>query len=156
MKEVDAMNPDSVYELYEQYKTGIFRFALSILKDAQLAEDVLQETFLRILSGRGHPAPGKEQAFLYRVARNICYDILRKRKRETDEDAHATAQPENTWEFVDLIAPLSQKEQEIVALKILGGLTHREIAQVLHITTAAAKKRYERAMEKLRTEMEVF
>ena len=45
------MNPALVYELYKQYKTGIFRFALSILKETQLAEDVLQETFLRLLSG---------------------------------------------------------------------------------------------------------
>lgn len=150
------MNPDPVYELYEQYKTGIFRFALSILKDPQLAEDVLQETFLRILSGRGSPSPGKEQAFLYRVARNICYDILRKRKRETEEATESAAPAENTWEFVELIAPLSPKEQEIIALKIIGGLTHKEIGAILHITTAAAKKRYERAIEKLRTETEVF
>jgi len=79
------MHNPLVYSWYEQYRTGIYRFALSILKDPQLAEDVLQETFLRILSGRGAPEPGKEQAFLYRVARNICYDTLRKRKREAAE-----------------------------------------------------------------------
>ena len=149
------MNPALVYELYEQYKTGIFRFALSILKETQLAEDVLQETFLRLLSGKGTPAPGKEQAYLYRMARNICYDILRKRKRETEESPNASA-PADSWEFLELIAPLSPKEQEIVSLKIIGGLTHAEIAKVIGTTTAGAKKRYERAIEKLRTEMEVL
>ena len=150
------MNPDLVYELYEQYKTGIFRFALSILKDPQLAEDVLQETFLRLLSGKGHPAPGKEQAFLYRVARNICYDILRKRKRETEEVPNTAAPAEKDWEFIEMIASLPQTDQEIVSLKIIGGLTHEEIARILRITTGAAKKRYERAIKKLRTETEVF
>lgn len=149
------MNHPFVYSWYEQYKTGIFRFALSILKDPQLAEDVLQETFLRILSGKGNPDPGKEQAWLYRVARNICYDILRKRKRETQEVSIAPAAAEANWEYLALIAPLSPKEQEIVSLKILGGLTHKEIAKVLGITTAGAKKRYERAISKLREEMEV-
>jgi len=148
------MKPDLVYELYEQTKTGIFRFALSILKDPSLAEDVLQESFLRLLSGRGSPAPGKETAYLYRMARNICYDVLRKRKRETEEILNAPAPAEN-WEFMELIEPLSCKEREIVALKILGGLTHREIARVTGTTTAGAKKRYERAIAKLRSEMEV-
>ena len=149
------MNPALVYELYEQYKTGIFRFALSILKETQLAEDVLQETFLRLLSGKVSPAPGKEQAYLYRMARNICYDILRKRKRETEESQNQPA-PADSWEFLELIAPLSPKEQEIISLKIIGGLTHAEIAKVIGTTTAGAKKRYERAIEKLRTEMEVL
>lgn len=149
------MNQELVYSWYEQYKVGLFRFALSILKDPQLAEDTLQETFLRILSGRGNPAPGKEQAFLYRTARNICYDILRKRKREAAEAPDSPAPPDS-WEFLELIAPLSQKEKEIVSLKIIGGLTHREIAAVIGTTTAGAKKRYERAIQKLRTEMEVF
>lgn len=149
------MNQELVYSWFEQYKTGIYRFSLSILKDPQLAEDVLQETFLRLLSGSGMPDPGKEQAWLYRVARNICYDILRKRKRETGEITESTAQLENHWEFIDLIAPLSPKEQEIVSLKIIGGLTHPEIAKVMGITTAGAKKRYQRAIEKLRDEMEV-
>lgn len=143
------------HQWYEQYKVGIYRFSLSILKDPQLAEDVLQETFLRILSGKGNPDPGKEQAWLYRVARNICYDILRKRKRETEEAINTPGPTGNQWEFLELIAPLSPVEQEIVSLKIIGGLAHKEIAKVMGITTAGAKKRYERAIAKLRKEMEV-
>ena len=46
------MNKELVYAWYEQYKTGIYRYALSILKDTHGAEDVLQETFLRLLSGK--------------------------------------------------------------------------------------------------------
>ena len=46
------MNKMLIYSWYEQYKTGIYRYALSILKDPHGAEDVLQETFLRLLSGR--------------------------------------------------------------------------------------------------------
>lgn len=149
------MNPN-VHKWYEQYKTGIYRFSLSILKDPQLAEDALQETFLRLLSGKGSPDPGKEQAWLYRVARNICYDILRKRKREVDEISNTPAPSKESWEFMELLAPLPPKDREVVALKIIGGLTHAEIASVMGSTTAGAKKRYERAIQKLREEMEVL
>ena len=148
------MNQSLVYNWYAQYKVGLYRFALSILKDPQLAEDALQETFLRLLSGKGNPTPGKEQAFLYRVIRNICYDILRKRKRETEDFAAPATR--DSWEFVEMIEPLSPKDREIVALKIIGGLTHAEIAKVIGTTTAASKKRYERAIQKLRAEMEVL
>lgn len=145
------MNRQRIHQWYEQYKGGLFRFALSILKDAESAEDILQEVFVRLLTGRYAPEPGKEQAYLYRAARNLCYDELRCRKRHMEEATnHAGAQ--KSYAYIELIAPLNQKEQEIVTLKIVGGLNHREIAKVMGITEQAAKKRYTRAIEKLREE----
>lgn len=142
------MDQEIILAWYEQYKNGIFRFALSVLKDVHLAEDVLQETFLRLLSGKGSPDPGKEQAWLYKVARNLCYDYIRRAKRENkDENA---VYHESQYEYIALISPLPPVEQQIVTLKIVGGLTHREIAEVLGITIHAAKKRYERAIQKLK------
>ena len=150
------MHERMIYDWYQQYKTGLYRFALSILKDAHLAEDVLQEAFVRMLSLNRLPDTEKAQAWLYRVVRNICYDILRKRKRESDELPDAVTSPEETWEFTELIAPLPQKEQEILALRFIGGFSHREIAHIMGMTVHSAKKRYERAIHTLRTEMEVM
>ena len=145
------MHRQRIHQWYEQYKDGLFRFALFILKDTESAEDVLQEVFLRLLSGRYAPEPGKEQAYLYRAARNLCYDELRRRKRHT-EAAKTHPAGEETYAYIELLAPLNPKEQEIVTLKIVGGLTHREIARVMGMTEQAAKKRYIRAIEKLREE----
>lgn len=144
------MNRQQVHIWYEKYKVGLFRFAFSILKDFDSAEDVLQEVFLRLLSGKYAPEPGKQQAYLYRAARNLCYDELRRQKRHREE-AQATAATED-YAYLELIAPLEPKEREIVTLKIVGGLTHREIGKVMGITEQAAKKRYLRAIEKLREE----
>lgn len=138
-----------IYSWYEQYKNGIFRYALSITKDAHLAEDVLQDTFVKALSQTYLPESGKEQAWLYRVARNLCYDQLRKRKHE-QLHAQIPDLEEKPYAYIDLIASLDPKEQEIVTLKIVGGLTHREIGTVLGITARAAQKRYERAITALR------
>ncbi len=144
------VNPQ-IEGLYERYKTGLYRYALSIVKSPHTAEDVLQETFVRVLSAGGCPwQPGKEQAWLYRVTRNLCYDHLRKVKRELPE---ADEPQRQDYAYLELISPLSQAEQEIVSLKILGGLTHAEIAQVLGCSTHAAKKRYERAIDKLHKQM---
>ncbi len=133
---------------FDRYSTGIYRYALSILKRPALAEDVLQETFLRLLT---RPAPGltleSSQAWLYRVARNLCFDILRK---PTEEYTHAATVAPDEYGYLELIASLTPQEQELVTLKIVGNLTHREIARVLRITPSAAQKRYERAIQKLR------
>lgn len=155
MKEVTAMHERMVYDWYQQYKTGLYRFALSILKDTHLAEDALQDAFVRMLTLNRLPDSEKAQAWLYRVVRNICYDILRKRKRETGEAPVSAAPREGNWEFIELIAPLPQTEQEIMALRFIGGFSHKEIAKIMGMTLHGAKKRYERAIQTLRTEMEV-
>lgn len=149
------MQDTLIYSWYEAYKTGLYRFALSILKDPHLAEDALQEAFLRMLRASRLPDPEKAQAWLYRVVRNICYDTLRKRKQEDGEIPITAAPREGNWEFIELISPLPRKEQEILALRFIGGFTHKEIAQILGMTVHSAKKRYERAIQTLRTEMEV-
>lgn len=143
------MNQTLICSWYEQYKNGIFRYALSITKDPYLAEDVLHDTFVKLLTGGIQCVPGKEQAWLYRVARNLCYDQLRKAKREQPH-TRTPANPDSQYEYIDLISSLSPMEQEIVTLKIVGGLTHQEIGSVLGITSRAAQKRYERAICALR------
>ena len=143
------MNKSLIYSWYEQYKNGIFRYALSITKDPYLAEDVLHDTFVKLLSGGIRCTSGKEQAWLYRIARNLCYDRLRKLKREQLYE-ETPAQVDRQFEYIDLISSLSAAEQEIVTLKIVGGLSHKEIGSVLGISAGAAQKRYERAISALR------
>lgn len=142
------MNADVVKEWYEQYKTGIFRYALSMLKDPHLAEDVLQETFLRLLLGKYRIDQGKEKAWLYKVAKNLCYDILRQRNWAVPETTAAVHG--ESYEYIELIADLDQTEREIVTLRFVGGLTHKEIAKIMGLSVHASKKRYERAIQKLR------
>lgn len=145
-----TVNRSLINHWYEQYKNGIFRYALSLTKDPHLAEDVLHDTFVKLLSGTVRCAIGKEQAWLYRIARNLCYDRLRKNKKEqlhADPPTHAESQ----LEYVELIASLTPLEQEIVTLKIVGRLSHKEIGSVLGITASAAQKRYERAISALRS-----
>lgn len=146
------MNMELIRSFYEQHRAGIFRFALSILKNPAAAEDVLQETFARLLQQDHLPfEPGTETAWLYRVARNLCYDHLRKQKKE--QSAEFELPIIDDYSYIELIASLSRTEQEILSLKILGNLTHGEIASVMRLTAHGTKKRYERAIRKLRSQM---
>ena len=76
--------------IYNQYHNAIFRYALGLLHDVHLAEDIMQETFLRLLKSSLPIPEEKTQSWLYKVARNLCYDILRKKKKEIAEILHTT------------------------------------------------------------------
>lgn len=147
------MNKTLIYSWYEQYKTGIYRYALSILKDPHGAEDVLQETFMRLLSGKYVVQEEKIQSWLYRVARNYCYDILRKRDRE-QELLPELPTKDGRFAYIERIAVLDLKDREIVTMKILSGMTCREIGRVVGLTGPAVQKRYERALKKLKEQEE--
>lgn len=149
------MDENLVYSWYEQYKNGIFRYILSMTHDPHLAEDVLQDTFVQLLISNVRLAPGKEQAWLYKVARNRCLDILKKNRKHNELPPDIPAEPDWNRTFIEMISPLTKQEQEIISLKFIGGFSHKEIADITGMTVAAAKKRYERAIKKLRAEMEV-
>lgn len=148
------LSSDQIHIWYEKHKTGIYRYILSMTHDRQLAEDVLQDTFVQLLTDGIRFEPGREQAWLYRVARNKCFNILKRQKKQSELQSPAVASENLNWEFLEMIAPLSAKEQEIVTLKMIGGFSHKEIAKITGKTVAATKKCYERAIQKLREEME--
>lgn len=134
--------------IYNQYHNAIFRYALGLLHDVHLAEDIMQETFLRLLKSSLPIPEEKTQSWLYKIARNLCYDILRKKKKEIAYQNDLENQYDS-FSFYEMIASLPQKEQEIIILKIIGKLTHKEIAEILHTTEHSIKKRYERAIHSL-------
>ncbi len=147
------MNKMLIYSWYEQYKTGVYRYALSILKDPHGAEDVLQETFLRLLSGKYVVQEEKIQPWLYRVARNCCYDVLRKRERE-QEIPPELPYNDGQYAYIERIAVLDLSDREIVTMKVLSGMTSKEIGKVMGMTGPAVQKRYERALKKLKEQEE--
>ena len=149
------MNKELVYAWYEQYKTGIYRYALSILKDTHGAEDVLQETFLRLLSGKYVVRQEKIQPWLYKVARNCCYDILRRREREQELPPELPSS-DHQFAYIERIAVLDLTDREIVTMKILSGMTCKEIGKILKMTGPAVQKRYERAIRKLKEQEESY
>lgn len=156
------MSDNWLEQIYEERKQELFRFLYVILGETQAAEDALQEIFLKVYLHRSkYVEMQREKAWLYKIARNTAYDMLRKRRREFPIEKEQIADVlEKEGERVDIgshylymemMAQLNDVEREIVSLKIIAGLTHREIAKLLHMTTGSVKKRYERALNKLKT-----
>ncbi|MCD7954910.1 MAG: RNA polymerase sigma factor [Lachnospiraceae bacterium] len=157
-------NPDDWIEvLYQKYHTDLFRFLFSILCDRFRAEDLMQEVFFK--AWQTHPAfvnDKAEKVWLFRVARNFAMDELRHKKYETvgipeafpDENPDDQNSILSVKELLVMIDELKEPDREIVRLKLLGQLSHQEIAGVLHRTVHSVKKRYERAIGTLRNKFE--
>lgn len=148
--------------LYAQHKTRVYRLVLSMTSDSFLAEDITQETFLRVQEqAQTYRRDISETAWIIKIARNITYDILRRRSREiVDAKAiskDAVVMPDTDEQsnlmFLDLIKDLSQPEKEIICLRILANLPWREIGQIMGQSADASRKRYARVLKTLRSRL---
>lgn len=161
-------NNEALEKLYILYKTKVFRVALVILEDPFLAEDAVQETFMKIKqSAKTFRYGTNEKAWIMTIARNAAIDILNKHKKEIvlESPIEEASEIHNAAEsgdmpgdenegFLQMIQPLNDLDKQIVSLHLISELKHREIAHILNMSVSAVKKRYERAIKRIAHEME--
>jgi len=150
---------DMVDRLFVSYKNDVFRFALLLVGDYQLAEDVTQDVFIKALESLVNLRDrGKVKTWLLSITRNTALNLIRRRGFETaGEEEFFSGIPHtdaSNLEFYDMLACLDRDGQQIVTLHIVNGLKHREIASVLDMQPAAVRKRYARALETIKNSLE--
>jgi RNA polymerase sigma factor (sigma-70 family) len=155
-----------VEALYEQHARGIFAFLVFRSGDRALAEDLLADTFERVLRARrrGLRSPEREKAWLYRIALNVLRDHARRSGVEARALASVAAERSppaegpTAVETRDLVrrvvASLSAEEQHAIALRFGAELTVPEIAAVLKEPLPRVEGRVYRALRKLRPLLE--
>jgi RNA polymerase sigma-70 factor (ECF subfamily) len=149
--------------LYRRTFPRVYGYVASLLRDQAAAEDVTAQAFERAYRKQHSflPKRGSRDAWLFGIARNAALDELRKRKRRAGLYADIEDESSPTpAEYADLtltretvraaLMTLDAREQDIVALKFAGDLSHAEIAKVLRISETGAGTRLHRALEKLR------
>ena len=154
----DDGEPVGLAELYELMGRAIFTTAYVITGHREDAEDILQDTLVEIYQdARFYRPRTNSRAWVLTVTRHTALDAVRKRTRHATaplDTAEALPTPPDAHEefsaLWDLLAVLSPEERELMVLRLYHGLSHGEIAETLHISTAAAQKRYRRAIDKLR------
>lgn len=147
-------------QLYRQTASAVYGYALSILKDAAAAEDVMQDTFVNVMQSAASYRPsGKAMAWLLTITRNLALMRLRKFENKnlsfeeafnTEDTRDSFAQSENRMVLSAMLERLSADERQIVMLHALSGLKHREVAEMLGLPQATAISKYNRALAKLR------
>ena len=159
MMELSAGNTAAMEPLYRIANPSVYAFALSLLKNSHDAEEIAQECFVRVyLGAAGYRPQGKPMAWLMTIARNEALQLLRERRRTvamTPEDWQEQFSDRPDFSQEDLLTlralleTLSDEERQIVSLHALGGLKHREIADMLELALPTVLSKYHRAMKKL-------
>lgn len=143
-------------ELVRGYQAQVWRFLRHMVGDAALAEDLTQETFIRMYRKMdGFRFRSKFSTWVYQVARNTGIDALRSRKRrdrlvEVLRPSRAVQPgPETRVEVEEAVAGLSPKLREAFLMIEVLGLTYRETATALDIPEGTAKTRVHLARRQL-------
>lgn len=164
-------------ELVELYKDKIYHLAYRMLNNKQEAEDVVQETFLRVyMNLHKYDEKLKFSTWIFRIGTNLCIDRLRKRKQTYSLDADVTDGEGNDYysllpghedtpekqvivsetqqQIKDAIESLPEKYKTIVILRYLQDLSLQEISEVLDMPVTTIKTRVHRGREFLRKKLE--
>jgi RNA polymerase sigma-70 factor, ECF subfamily len=150
--------------LYARYGGLVFTLALRIVRDPELAREVLQDTFLRSWDGRETYDAGRGRVpwWLMGIARNRAIDLLRSRPhqarlREQGQLADGAPGPGDSTEVVAVrravtsaLHALSAEQRQAIELAYYGGLTQVEIARELGAPLGTIKSRMREAMDRLR------
>lgn len=162
---------EALEELYDRYSLLVFSVALRILRDRGLAEDVTQETFLRLWRRPWlfDPARGRFVSWLTSITRNLAIDgqrrLARRRRaeepgedataavaggRRLDDPAQAAALADERAAVRAAVALLPPQQRRVIELAWFGGLSQSEIAALTATPLGTVKTRARLAMNKLR------
>jgi RNA polymerase sigma-70 factor, ECF subfamily len=173
----DSSQPDGqldrslVAALYEEHEAELRRLLTGILRDHQLAGDVLQITFAKVLTEGHHSQPESRKAWLFRVATNEAFAFLRRRtagEKMLQTLAWSIGEPGKTGESIEsglvreeavtavreAIENLPHDHRLVVRMRIYEDKTFAEIASALNIPLGTALGRMRTALEKLRRHLD--
>lgn len=150
-------------QVVRKYGERLYVHALYILHDAQEARDVVQEVFIKAMrEPRFYDEEFKIQAWLYRVTRNLCFNLVRDRRRRdtllqagpklggsTTDPLEAVFDGERQDEILGAVDSLSEDHREILLLRYYEDLSYQEIADRLQIKLGTVMSRLSRARDRL-------
>jgi RNA polymerase sigma factor (sigma-70 family) len=161
------MRSETFERLFEEHAERLFSFLAYRTGNRALAEDLLSETFERVLRSRQRfdPRRGSERRWLYTIALNLLRDHARRRTHEEralqhvdagtplQESDPGLAAVEHRDELQRALVLLSDDEREALALRFGADLKLRDVARVLGEGESAVEGRIYRALRKLRDEL---
>lgn len=149
--------------LMTQYGTSLLRMCTIHLHDAALAEDAVQDTFVKAYQRLDDLRDAdRERAWLMSIALNTCRDYLRTAwLRHIDRRVSLDLLPEPTCEsiwpdstVIDEVMRLPKRQREAVLLRYYQGMKLHEVADALHISPSTVKQRLDKANSLLRGRLE--
>lgn len=161
MQRILKRDQGALAELYDQYGSLVYSFALRVVGSPGLAEEVAQDTFLKIWNQAStwNPDRGTLVTWMLTITRYTAIDRLRKEQRQpTDlsvplEDEQATSD-DMPWQdnriMRALLDQLPGEQQRVIDLAFYQGMTHSEMASYLSLPLGTVKTRLRLGLQKLR------
>lgn len=155
-------DPDLLDSLIEQYQHRLLRYLISIVHDRQTAEDIFQETWIRVLE-QGHRYDPRHNfvTWLLTIARNLAIDHMRRKHPDALEDLPPTAEPavsgpgsfeiaaqhEQAERLDCALDRIPGEQREAILLRFQEGMSLEEIAAVTRAPLSTVKSRLYRGLE---------
>lgn len=145
-------------EIYNDTKKAVYYTALSILRERELAEDVMQTTYLNVIKNSSSYQMGTNaRAWILRIAKNEALNLKKKRGRENSVDEQENDSLFGSYTIDDYGATidiarknLSEDEFNILMLIAVSGYKRREIADFLNIPISTVTWKYREAVKKMK------
>jgi RNA polymerase sigma-70 factor (ECF subfamily) len=157
------LDKNELVEIYDQYSPRLYRYALRLLGDPEVAEDCVAETFSRFLQAlkRGGGPTSNLQAYLYRVAHNWVIDYYRSKPAQVQlQPELADDKLENLLVQVtenlqrervrNALFHLTSEQRQVIMLRFYEDWSHEDIAKLIGKTSQATRALQHRALEALR------
>lgn len=156
-------DPEAVSEVVTSHGAALYRYAASITGDAHVAQDVVSETYLRMLEHIGtYVHTGAPfHAWLYRIARNLSLNAVRRERPTADEQVlEQIVAPENSPEQViqqdearvelrQALLELTDEQQQVLLLRFVAGQSTAEVAQAMQKSEGSIKQLQLRGLRSL-------
>ncbi|WP_316814001.1 RNA polymerase sigma-70 factor [Pedobacter heparinus] len=141
----------SFHELYDRFSTQLYANILRMVRDPDLAQEILQDVFVKVWEKRGLIDPEKPfPAYLFQISRNMVYDHFRKLAQEKKLETHLLANGTDTYThieeelifkesnqlFLDAVDKLSPQRKQVFTLCKLEGKSYSEVSNLLQISTS--------------------
>ncbi|MEO1012838.1 MAG: RNA polymerase sigma factor [Bacteroidota bacterium] len=149
----------ALYQLYDKYSGALFGVIVRMCRNEALAEDLLQETFVRIWKNMDSydGTKGRFYTWAYRIAKNITLNALRKKDpliQTEDLSVYSTvSQTETYTDYTELngaLRKLQPHHQEALSLVYFKGYTHREAHEEMGVPLGTFKSYVRQALKELR------
>jgi len=150
-----------------EYYKEILIFIRGMVKDKELAKDLTQETYIKVLEKENYQNLENKKAYLYKIAKNLVIDRVRKNKKfveieyeegnfcipKKDEVEEILAKKDEYTQLMLCIKSLPKRNKEAFILNIIQGYTRQEVAMKMNISVNAVEKNIARAAIKIQEEL---
>lgn len=157
---IDAVNgsEEALKCLYQNYSSVMFKFALSIVKNYNLAEDVMQDVFVNLIQYGPNSKIRNPKSWLFTIVRNQSLKVLKNTDKIVSlEDYHLDSAKDsvsdyinNSLENIEAFRCLDEMELQIITLCVYGEFTQLQVSKILGLSYMKVRAKYNYAVKKLR------